>query len=391
MTMEYLPSDTTLLGLTCDDDTGVPYIATGLSPYYLEFRKMLYQLLRVSRRANDLRVYRDGAISIGIRPGRCLIGGVVADYPGGSGIVIEPESSVTVTIDASCEIQLCTAGVPIDRTGSIPLAVVESDDRAITGITDLRGETFLSSPSLGALGVSTASSVIDRVLAGVSDYVSAASLNVLTGGAESTVDSLHRHLQVYQDIAGEASFTLINDSADPVAGIGLDFSLPRVSGEPCRLSMDRETGFLTQRRGGETYHFPGIVSLSYCHASSLISSHIGVLAGCVPISGEVSDVFISCGRNLQTSVPNDEIEAIVHVNGQSVTDQHPALLASDGPGFSSTARGHGRPAVVRTTGEQHIMRGDMVMVDLVRTVTGEVTEEGSDIAVCMVVRACGPE
>ena len=42
---ETYPSDSVLLALTSDPDTGVEYIETGKAPYYLEFRKMLYRIL----------------------------------------------------------------------------------------------------------------------------------------------------------------------------------------------------------------------------------------------------------------------------------------------------------------------------------------------------------
>ena len=62
---EVYPSDNELLNLLTDNETGVEYIATGQSPYYLQFRRMLYRLLQATRRANDLRVYNEGGLDIG--------------------------------------------------------------------------------------------------------------------------------------------------------------------------------------------------------------------------------------------------------------------------------------------------------------------------------------
>jgi hypothetical protein len=70
---ERYPDDAALLALESDAATGVEYIPTGRSPYYLEFRKLVQRLLLAAERANDLRVYQDGDLSIGVRPGRCLI------------------------------------------------------------------------------------------------------------------------------------------------------------------------------------------------------------------------------------------------------------------------------------------------------------------------------
>ena len=55
--VEVYPSDNELLNITSDSETGVEYISTGQSPYYLQFRKLLYRLLIAVKRANDLRDY----------------------------------------------------------------------------------------------------------------------------------------------------------------------------------------------------------------------------------------------------------------------------------------------------------------------------------------------
>jgi hypothetical protein len=57
---EVYPTDNELLNIQSDGETGVEYIPTGLSPYYVQFRRLLYRLLLAARRANDLRVYDEG-------------------------------------------------------------------------------------------------------------------------------------------------------------------------------------------------------------------------------------------------------------------------------------------------------------------------------------------
>jgi len=57
---EIYPSDSDLLDLLSEFETGVEYIATGTAPYYLQFRKLLYRLLLSTRRANDFRIYDEG-------------------------------------------------------------------------------------------------------------------------------------------------------------------------------------------------------------------------------------------------------------------------------------------------------------------------------------------
>ena len=64
---EVYPSDNELLNIESDSDTGVEYIPTGTSPYYLQFRKLLYRLLLSTKRANDLRVYDEGGLDVGVK------------------------------------------------------------------------------------------------------------------------------------------------------------------------------------------------------------------------------------------------------------------------------------------------------------------------------------
>ncbi len=71
---EVYPSDNELLNIVSDSETGVEYIATGTAPYYLEFRKLLYRLIMAVRRANDLRVFDEGGLDIGVKPGKFWLG-----------------------------------------------------------------------------------------------------------------------------------------------------------------------------------------------------------------------------------------------------------------------------------------------------------------------------
>ena len=82
---EVYPSDNELLNLQADSETGVEYIATGTAPYYLHFRKLLYRLLLASRRANDLRVYDEGGLDIGVKAGAFWLGADAISYAGSAG------------------------------------------------------------------------------------------------------------------------------------------------------------------------------------------------------------------------------------------------------------------------------------------------------------------
>jgi hypothetical protein len=138
---EVYPSDNELLNLQTDSETGVEYIATGQAPYYLHFRKLLYRLLLATRRANDLRVYDEGGLDIGVKPGKFLAGTQQVNYAG---------SSVNTLADdkANIYVYLTSDGVLVTNeyigfpdmatTPHIQLAIVTTSDGDITSIEDCR-------------------------------------------------------------------------------------------------------------------------------------------------------------------------------------------------------------------------------------------------------------
>ena len=74
---EVYPSDNELLNMQSESETGIEYIPTGTAPYYLHFRKLLYRLLLAARRANDLRVYDEGGLDVGVKLGKFWLGTVL--------------------------------------------------------------------------------------------------------------------------------------------------------------------------------------------------------------------------------------------------------------------------------------------------------------------------
>jgi hypothetical protein len=138
---EVYPSDNELLNLQTDSETGVEYITTGQSPYYLQFRKLLYRLLLASRRANDLRVYDEGGLDIGVKPGKFMSGTQQVNYAGSSGNTLADEK-------ANIYIYLTSGGVLVTNeysgfpdmatTPHIRLAIVTTSDGDITSIEDCR-------------------------------------------------------------------------------------------------------------------------------------------------------------------------------------------------------------------------------------------------------------
>ena len=164
---ELHPDDATLLALASDPATGVEYIPTGASPYYLAFRRMLHRLLRATERANDLRVYRVGELSVGVRPGRCVINAAPIDFAGAEPVAIPAGGETWLYLDAQGSLRTEASGFPTDRATFVPLARVVADSGAITEIEDRRGEAFLQTTGTSQLGLTATAEEINRALDGI--------------------------------------------------------------------------------------------------------------------------------------------------------------------------------------------------------------------------------
>jgi len=153
---EVYPSDNELLNLQWDSETGVEYIATGTAPYYLEFRKLLYRLLLATRRANDLRVYDEGGLDIGVKPGKFWLGTQLVSYGGSSGNTLaDAKSGIYIYLDSSGSLVTDEYGGFPDMasTAHVRLAVVSTSAGQIDSITDCRSGHNIVVP-YGAGGIS---------------------------------------------------------------------------------------------------------------------------------------------------------------------------------------------------------------------------------------------
>jgi hypothetical protein len=141
MAEEY-PSDNELLNLTEEAETGAEYIETGKAPYYVEFRKLLYRLLLATRRANDLRVYDEGGLHIGVKAGSYFAGGSLVEYAGSSGNTLaDNKDTIYVYLDADGN--LVTEeydAFPEVFVNHLRLARVSTSGGDITSIVDCRGQ-----------------------------------------------------------------------------------------------------------------------------------------------------------------------------------------------------------------------------------------------------------
>jgi hypothetical protein len=138
---EVYPSDNELLNLQADSETGVEYIATGTAPYYLEFRKLLYRLLLATQRANDLRVYDEGGLDIGVKAGKFWLDNTLINYSGSTGnSLADDQATIYVYLDSSGSLVTDehTDFPDMATTPHIRLAIVSTSGGDIETITDCR-------------------------------------------------------------------------------------------------------------------------------------------------------------------------------------------------------------------------------------------------------------
>ena len=152
---EVYPSDNELLNVQSDSETGVEYIPTGTSPYYLQFRKLLHRLLLATKRANDLRVYDEGGLDIGVKEGRFWLGLELVSYEGSSGNTLaDDKNDIYIYLDSSGTLVTDEYnGFPNMATSPhVRLAVVTTSGGDIESVTDSRGAHTVALP-YGAGGV----------------------------------------------------------------------------------------------------------------------------------------------------------------------------------------------------------------------------------------------
>lgn len=150
---EVYPSDNELLNLTSDSDVGVEYIATGQAPYYLQFRKLLYRLLLGTKRSNDLRVFDEGGLDIGVKSGKFWLRTELVSYVGSSGNTLaDDKANIYVYLDSSGTLVIDEySGYPdMETVPHIRLAVVTTSNGDIDSVVDSRvGHNFVIPYSSG--------------------------------------------------------------------------------------------------------------------------------------------------------------------------------------------------------------------------------------------------
>ena len=152
---EVYPNNNDLLNILSDVETGVEYIPTGTAPYYLHFRKLLYRLLLACTRGNDLRVFDEGGLEIGVKAGKYWIGDNLIVYPGSSGDVIADEKeNVYIYLDSTGNLILDEySGWPdMGDLRHVRLAIASTSGGDIVSIADARDHHSIYMPASGSSG-----------------------------------------------------------------------------------------------------------------------------------------------------------------------------------------------------------------------------------------------
>jgi len=235
---ELYPSDADLNALSGagDDEQDVLYVPIGESPYYTSFYKMLYRLLDVARRAGDLRVYKDGELTFGVRAGRFVHGDSSVDYAGTTGQSLTNNATNYIYLTADGTLVVNTTGFPVPSvTAHIPLATIktgsesqagESGSYAHADITDYRGRAIFQlcgASQANLLGLDWQASVLDRDLSEPPANPTAGDRYIVAAGGAGDWSGLDGRIVQYNgaswtEIAPNEGFLTLVEDEDLLVG-----------------------------------------------------------------------------------------------------------------------------------------------------------------------------
>jgi len=225
---EVYPSDNELLNLQTDSETGVEYIPTGTSPYYLHFRKLLYRLLLATQRANDLRVYDEGGLDIGVKAGKFWLGAELIEYNGSSdNTLADDKENIYVYLDSDADLvsDEYDSFPNMETTPHIRLAIVSTSGGDIELITDCRvGHNFVVPYEAGGVKKTVDAHTADDTLTNeesgsVHTNLGATSTVTLTlpvSAAEGTIFTFA--VQAAQELRIDPGTAAIRDDSGQTAG-----------------------------------------------------------------------------------------------------------------------------------------------------------------------------
>lgn len=191
---------------TTDSDTDFKYHSPGDAGYFTEGQRQRHRMLTIAKAiSNALRVYRDGALTFGVRPGTARDGESAHTYAGSAGNELTDDATnyIYLDIDSAAVRLVCnTTGLPdASAVPHIPLATIVTADGGygFDDITDLRASALFALLSA----------------------MTAANANTLVGGLASNADALHVHaIAGLQDAVQDLIPTITLTGTDDADGTG---------------------------------------------------------------------------------------------------------------------------------------------------------------------------
>jgi len=226
---EQYPTDVTLNALSgsTDGQQEVAYPTIAESPYYTSFYKMLYRLLDVARRAGDLRVFKDGTNTFGVRAGKVMVGDTAVEFDQASGQSLANDATNYIYLTAAGTLTVNTTGFPgPSTTPHLPLATIAvgseseaqvDDEYDFVDITDYRGVSmFRVLGEVTGVGGKVRNATGSGMTAGDLVYIS---------GYNATDDCPEAALADADDPAKIATHVLIADIDDGDTGTAAEWAV----------------------------------------------------------------------------------------------------------------------------------------------------------------------
>jgi hypothetical protein len=254
---EVYPSDNELLNIQSESETGVEYIPTGTAPYYLEFRKLLYRLILAARRANDLRVYDENGLDIGVKAGKFWLRTQLVSYSGSSGNTLaDNKEHIYIYLDSSGNLVTneYSSFPNMATTPHIRLAQVCTSEGDIESITDCRvGHNFVMPDGAGGvkktIEAHTGNDTLTAAESGsVHTNLGAAGTITLTLPASAPAGTVFTFaVQAAQQLRIEPEAATIRDDSGQTAG---KYKVADAIGESLTLTADSNGNWVTIAKNG---------------------------------------------------------------------------------------------------------------------------------------------
>jgi hypothetical protein len=135
----------TLSGAT-DSEIDLTYPTIGESTYYTTVYRLLHRLGLLGKvPGNSLRVYKDGELCFGVRPGQFTDGATARNYAGASAQPLTDEATNYIYLSTAGVLSVNTTGFPDPAaTPHVPLATIVAADGSydLDDVTDCRGRAI---------------------------------------------------------------------------------------------------------------------------------------------------------------------------------------------------------------------------------------------------------